>query len=251
MTLCGHVTRRMAAYPGTYPGPDGGSGAAGSRGLGRLGRMILLDTCTLLWLVTNRSELSPAAAQAVDGAGQVFVSAASAFESGTKHRQAELDLFLPPARWWSTAIDRLKLLELAITPAVAIASTALPIEITVERRTIQHRDRVTGSSWPSAVPQGSQTWPRPGARGGVDLLTKHAGLATMVAHGYDFTDAGGRQGVLRGQVSPCCAPLPAVAPGRDAGAHAAAGGLLGRGATVASWRRRVRPGAVGRRSGGR
>lgn len=102
--------------------------------------MILLDTCTLLWLVSNRAELSPVAVRAIDSTDQVFVSAASAFEIGTKHRQGKLTLALPPQAWWSAVVERLRLVELSITPAVALASTALPIVILVEGRTIEHKD---------------------------------------------------------------------------------------------------------------
>lgn len=102
--------------------------------------MILLDTCTLLWLATNRAELSPAAARAIDGSHQVFVSATSAFEIGTKYRQRKLPLPMPPLDWWTAALDRLQLVELAITPVVAFAATALPLEITVEGRTVEHTD---------------------------------------------------------------------------------------------------------------
>lgn len=102
--------------------------------------MILLDTCTFLWLVHNRAELSAAARRAIDGTPQVFVSAASAFEIGTKHRQGKLRLAAAPRAWWTAATERLQLVELAITPAVALASTALPTELVVEGRTIEHKD---------------------------------------------------------------------------------------------------------------
>lgn len=102
--------------------------------------MILLDTCTVLWLVTNRAELSLSASTAIDAADQVFVSAASAFEIGTKHRQGKLTLALPPAEWWRAALDRLKLLELPITPAVAFTATALPTEIVVDGRPVENKD---------------------------------------------------------------------------------------------------------------
>lgn len=102
--------------------------------------MILLDTCTLLWLVSNRAELSPGAVRAIDSARQVFVSAVSAFEIGTKYRQGRLPLALTPEAWWTTVIDRLKLVELSITPAVALAATALPISISVEGRSVDHKD---------------------------------------------------------------------------------------------------------------
>ena len=102
--------------------------------------MILLDTCTLLWLVSNRAELSAAAVRAIDGSRQVFVSASSAFEIGTKYRRGTLVLAGSPHDWWKAAVERLKIVELSITPAIALASTALPVEIVVDGRTLQHRD---------------------------------------------------------------------------------------------------------------
>jgi PIN domain nuclease of toxin-antitoxin system len=102
--------------------------------------MILLDTCTLLWLVSNRAELSAAVVRAIDGSRQVFVSAASAFEIGTKHRRGTLVLAESPHEWWTAAVERLQIVELSITPAIALASTALPVEIVVDGRTLQHRD---------------------------------------------------------------------------------------------------------------
>ena len=102
--------------------------------------MILLDTCTLLWLVSNRAELSSAAVLAIDSARQVFVSAVSAFEIGTKYRQGRLTLALTPEAWWAAVVARFELVELSITPRVALASTALPIAIVVEGRSIDHKD---------------------------------------------------------------------------------------------------------------
>jgi PIN domain nuclease of toxin-antitoxin system len=102
--------------------------------------MLLLDTCALLWLVNNREELSPAAVRAIDRAREVFVSAASAFEIGTKHRQGKLVLATTPSEWWIEAIARLDLVELAITAEVALAATALPTEIVIEGRRIEHKD---------------------------------------------------------------------------------------------------------------
>ena len=102
--------------------------------------MILLDTCTLLWLVSNRAELSAAAVRAIDGSRQVFVSASSAFEIGTKYRRGTLVLAESPHDWWKAAVERLQIVELSITPAIALASTALPVEMVVHGRTLQHRD---------------------------------------------------------------------------------------------------------------
>ncbi|HUH04293.1 MAG TPA: type II toxin-antitoxin system VapC family toxin [Kofleriaceae bacterium] len=102
--------------------------------------MLLLDTCTLLWLVNNRAELSPTAVRAIDGTRHVFISAASAFEIGTKHRRGKLPLAAPPQLWWTTAVERLQLVELSITAEVALASTALPTELLLEGRTTEHWD---------------------------------------------------------------------------------------------------------------
>jgi PIN domain nuclease of toxin-antitoxin system len=107
----------------------------------RLGSgVILLDTCTLLWLVSNRAELSAPAVDAIDGTRQVFVSAASAFEIGIKYQRGALTLGTEPRAWWTAAVERLLLVELAITPAIALASTALPTTLEVEGRSIEHRD---------------------------------------------------------------------------------------------------------------
>jgi PIN domain nuclease of toxin-antitoxin system len=100
----------------------------------------LLDTCTLLWLVSNRAELSPAAARAIDEAREIFVSAASAFEIGTKHRRGRLLLHDAPAQWWRIVVERMQLTELSITPAVALMSTTLPTELIVEGKPVEHRD---------------------------------------------------------------------------------------------------------------
>ena len=44
--------------------------------------MLLLDTCTLLWLTSDQSKLSPPARQALsDHAGQLYVSAISVLRS--------------------------------------------------------------------------------------------------------------------------------------------------------------------------
>jgi PIN domain nuclease of toxin-antitoxin system len=102
--------------------------------------MLLLDTCTLLWLVNNRKELSSDAARAIDRAREVYVSAASAFEIGTKHHQGKLVLANAASEWWGQAVSRLDLVELAITAEVAFTASALPTEIVVKGRRIKHKD---------------------------------------------------------------------------------------------------------------
>ena len=59
--------------------------------------MVLLDTCTLLWLVAAPERLSGIAKGLIEGATEAFVSAISAFEIGIKHSRGALDLPLDPA----------------------------------------------------------------------------------------------------------------------------------------------------------
>ena len=52
--------------------------------------MVILDTCTLLWLVDGQDKLSPAARDAIsDGRDFIFVSAITAFELSLRHRELQ------------------------------------------------------------------------------------------------------------------------------------------------------------------
>lgn len=89
--------------------------------------MLLLDTCGLLWLAARPDALSVAARAAISThAGDLYISAISAFEIGLKHRKGRLDLGLAPEEWWSRAIAHHGLRVLPITAEIALASTALP-----------------------------------------------------------------------------------------------------------------------------
>lgn len=90
--------------------------------------MILLDTCTLLWLAMDRASLSPRAEQALDAPGSiVFVSVVSAFEIGQKHAKGKLELPMPPQDWVERALvsHRLRILPLDLPSATGAA--ALPL----------------------------------------------------------------------------------------------------------------------------
>jgi len=88
---------------------------------------MLLDTCTLLWLVSNSDHLSSAARAAIqDHRGRLFVSAISAFEIGIKARKRKLSLPQPVDRWFSAAVKFHGLRELVIDGAIASRSTLLP-----------------------------------------------------------------------------------------------------------------------------
>jgi PIN domain nuclease of toxin-antitoxin system len=89
--------------------------------------MILLDTCTLLWLALEPGRLSSLARSLLEDPTQlVWVSAVSGFEVGQKHAKGKIELQLPPEEWIARAIEshHLKPLDLDIRSAVQAA--ALP-----------------------------------------------------------------------------------------------------------------------------
>lgn len=89
--------------------------------------MILLDTCTLLWLASDQSHLSMHAREAIKRhAGSLFVSAISAFELAVKHKKRRLTLPFPPERYYETALTVHGLTEVAVDGIIAARSVSLP-----------------------------------------------------------------------------------------------------------------------------
>ena len=88
---------------------------------------MLLDTCTLLWLASNPEEL-PANVRRVIAAhaGNLFISAITAFEIGIKSRRGDLQLPLPAADWIVQTLDHHGVQEIAIDWRIAERSTSLP-----------------------------------------------------------------------------------------------------------------------------
>jgi PIN domain nuclease of toxin-antitoxin system len=87
--------------------------------------VILLDTCTLLWLV--RGEGLPASVAArIEEAEGAYVSAISALEIGIKVTKGRLALGLDPVRWWSRVLDHHVLAEVPVEGAIAMRAAALP-----------------------------------------------------------------------------------------------------------------------------
>ena len=90
--------------------------------------MILLDTCTLLWLVLDQSGLSQRAKDRLrQHAGTLHVSAVSAFEIGQKAASGKLRLKLKPAIWFPRACELHGLEVLPLTAEAALAAAALPV----------------------------------------------------------------------------------------------------------------------------
>ena len=89
--------------------------------------MILLDTCTLLWLASDQKRLSKTARERIRASqGSLFVCAITAFEIGIKHRKGALVLPLSPERWYAEALEFHGLVEVALSGEIAVASTLLP-----------------------------------------------------------------------------------------------------------------------------
>jgi PIN domain nuclease of toxin-antitoxin system len=89
---------------------------------------ILLDTHTLLWLVSDPSKLEPAALEILSLPGtNVWVTAASAWEIGIKTRLGRLDGEILLSAW-SDVIADMSTVELPIDSADAILASRLPWE---------------------------------------------------------------------------------------------------------------------------
>ena len=88
---------------------------------------MLLDTCTLLWLASTPAKL-PAKVRRViaDNAGNLFISAITAFEIGIKHRRRALELPLAPADWIAETLDHHGIQEIPVDWRIAERSTSLP-----------------------------------------------------------------------------------------------------------------------------
>ena len=89
--------------------------------------MILLDTCTLLWLVGSQKHLSPTAKQKLhEHAGHLFLSAISAFEIGVKWTKGLLSLPSKPGVWLDKALKHHGIVEIKIDRAICLTATSLP-----------------------------------------------------------------------------------------------------------------------------
>jgi PIN domain nuclease of toxin-antitoxin system len=89
--------------------------------------MLLLDTCTLLWLTSDQAKLSATAQQAISAnAGWLCVSAISGFEIAQKVAKGKLVLPRPPAEWMELALRLHGLKSLALEMDSAISAGALP-----------------------------------------------------------------------------------------------------------------------------
>lgn len=89
--------------------------------------MLLLDTCTLLWLAADQDKLTSGARELLSRRrDRLFVSAISAFEIGIKHRKGKLTLPREPVAWFEGERRFHGLIEIPVDSRIAATSTQLP-----------------------------------------------------------------------------------------------------------------------------
>ena len=90
---------------------------------------VLLDTCAAIWLM-NGDPLSPASRTAIRAAREanrgVYLSPFTAWEIGTLVAKGRLQLTLSPEIWFDRLLALPGVRLAPLTPALLIASTALP-----------------------------------------------------------------------------------------------------------------------------
>ncbi len=90
--------------------------------------MILLDTCTLLWLAADQRKLSAhSKAQIKKNAGALYVSAITAFEIALKHSKGRLALPLAPEAWLERAFAFHGVAEIPMDWRIAARSTRMAV----------------------------------------------------------------------------------------------------------------------------
>lgn len=90
--------------------------------------MVILDTCTLLWLASSEDKLSSIARETISkNAGSLFVSSISALEISIKHRRKKLKLPLPPVEWIQLVLELHGLLEIPVSSEIAAEAGTLPM----------------------------------------------------------------------------------------------------------------------------
>lgn len=89
--------------------------------------MYLLDTCALIWLVSNQDSLTDKVKLALrNNAGNLYISSISAFEIAIKTVKGKIELPLSPDEWFKEAVKHHGIEEVPITSDIACKSVLLP-----------------------------------------------------------------------------------------------------------------------------
>ena len=90
--------------------------------------MLLLDTCTLVWLDSDPALLSAGARQEIGNqARSLFVSSVSALELAIKIRKGKLTLPMPLETWFPGVLAAHGIEEIVVDWRVSAATGALPL----------------------------------------------------------------------------------------------------------------------------
>lgn len=89
-------------------------------------RSLLLDTCAILWLVSDPDRFSPDVRAAIADAPLVCYSPISAWEIALKSSLGQLALPLPPREWFSRAVLHHGLEPIPLREEILFRSTELP-----------------------------------------------------------------------------------------------------------------------------
>ncbi|MEW6280150.1 MAG: type II toxin-antitoxin system VapC family toxin [Candidatus Eremiobacterota bacterium] len=90
--------------------------------------MVLLDTCTLLWLSDPTAALPESVREEIrrHPPSARFVSAISAFEIGHKHAHGRLSLPLPAPVWFGESCAQRGIQPVPISASIAMRASQLP-----------------------------------------------------------------------------------------------------------------------------
>ncbi|MCG8570856.1 MAG: type II toxin-antitoxin system VapC family toxin [Spirochaetes bacterium] len=89
-------------------------------------RVMLLDTCALLWLAHQRENFSEEILKKMDEIPVLYVSAISAFEISLKYNQGKLILPAQPIDWFKTIVDHHYISIVDLNVDICIKATQLP-----------------------------------------------------------------------------------------------------------------------------
>jgi len=89
-------------------------------------KSLILDTCALLWLTTERRMLSAEAIMAIDNAPIVYVSPISAWEISLKVARDEIALPLLPQEWFAMVVEKYSLQILPLSVELLVKANELP-----------------------------------------------------------------------------------------------------------------------------
>lgn len=90
---------------------------------------LLLDTCTLIWIVKGET-IAPAATDALgaanDAGAATYISPITAWEIGLLVAHGKLNLLMTPQRWFQSVIETPNVRLASMLPDLLIASSFLP-----------------------------------------------------------------------------------------------------------------------------